>query len=281
MRLVRTRRSRRLVRKFSYWIPRTRWLQRLCKLYLDNYYGDNNADMLCNGEIRFLKKALSILSRGSVPPVILDVGANRGQWCAEVLAVNPNARIDCFEPASATWERLQAAGFPSNVRCHRLALGSAKGTLKLRIVAPGSELNSFHSGSSGDSSGEEVNISTVDEHCLENGINEVAFLKIDAEGHDFHVLKGALTMLQNNRIGIVQFEYGGGYIAARVFLSEVFDFLKPLAYDIYKIFPNGLLPVSNYSPSLERFENANLVLVSREFAARDELIESGRIRARG
>ena len=46
MRLIRTRESRRLVRRLSYWLPRTRWLHRLCKLYLDNYYGDNNADKI-------------------------------------------------------------------------------------------------------------------------------------------------------------------------------------------------------------------------------------------
>ena len=268
MRLIRTRKCRRFIRRLSYWVPRLEWVYRVCKLYIDNYHADNNADMRCNGELQFLRRTVAFVSRYCSEPVIFDVGANHGVWCREVLAVNPRARVHCFEPATSTWEELKRSRLPPNVVCNRLALGAQKGTLQLNIVAPGSELNSFHPlEKDGSSSTENVTVSTVADYCDEHHLQHVDFLKIDAEGHDFAVLEGAADVLGDARISFVQFEYGQGFIPARVFLRDIFEFLKRFNYDIYKIRPDGLTRVAKYSSQLERFENANYTLVSRRLPA--------------
>src|SRR5438445_13543774 len=95
-------------------------------------------------KLHLLISTVAFVSGHCNQPVIFDVGANHGVWCREVLAVNPRARVHCFEPATSTWEELKRSRLPPNVVCNRLALGAQKGILKLNIVAPGSELNSFH-----------------------------------------------------------------------------------------------------------------------------------------
>ena len=113
---------------------------------------------------------------------------------------------------------------------------------------------------------EEVPIDTVANYCLERHIKRVHFLKIDAEGHDFPVLEGARPLLENGQIDVVQFEYGPGYIDARIFLKDIFDFLEPLRYSVFKILPRYLVRVSGYSWHLENFRLVNYALV------RDELL---------
>src|SRR4051794_532587 len=111
---LRSRKFKRFVRALSYQMPRSRLLYRVCKLYVDNFHGDNNADMEANGELLFLRTTMASMNSDSI---IFDVGANRGQWCEAVLAIQPHARIHCFEPATATWRHLSTRGFPKNVVC--------------------------------------------------------------------------------------------------------------------------------------------------------------------
>ena len=117
MRWIRTRRFKRAVRRLSYCVPHTNLLYRLCKLYIDNSLGDNNADMEINGELRLLRCTLASGNAQSGECVVFDVGANRGQWCREVLAVCPRAQLHCFEPATDTFQTLKQQGFPPNVIC--------------------------------------------------------------------------------------------------------------------------------------------------------------------
>jgi FkbM family methyltransferase len=254
---LRTRRFKRFARALSYQVPRFRLLYRVCKLYVDNYHGDNNADMEINGELRFLGKTLASLNEN---PVVFDIGANRGQWTRAVLAIKPGARIHCFEPARCTWEELQARGFPPNVVCNRAGMGESVGTLKLYVNPSVSELSSIYGGNGNGAKAEEVPIGTVDGYCRERGISSIDYLKIDVEGHELAVLKGAREMLSRQGIRFAQFEYGSWYIRAHVFLRDVFRFLEEFNYELWKVMPNGLQRISKYSERLERFENACYVL---------------------
>jgi FkbM family methyltransferase len=250
-----------MVRALSYRVPRTRWLHRLCKMYVDNFHGDNNADMNINGELRFLRIALGSVGE---KPVVFDIGANRGDWCEAALTIRPQANIHCFEPARWAWQQLTARGFPANVTCNAAGMGDRPGTLKLYVNPGASELSSVYAGSDQGGLGVEVvPILTVDSYCQERGIVFVDYMKIDVEGHEFAVMKGAAEMLNLQRIRFVQFEYGSWYIHAGVFLRDVFQFVKGFNYEVCKIVPWGLEPVRSYSPNLERFENAYYVLVLR------------------
>ena len=250
---LRTRRFKRFVRGLSYRVPRSRLLYRICKLYVDNFHGDNNADMQINGELRFLR---TVLESAGEAPVIFDVGANRGQWTEAVLAIRPKARAHCFEPARRAGKELIDRHFPSNVLCNLAGMGDAVGALRLYVNPGNSELSSVYGFAANGGEPEEVPILTVDTYCREHGIASIDYLKIDVEGHELAVLKGARQMLAGQRIRYVQFEYGSWYVRAHVFLSEVFSFLSELKYDVWKIMPTRLQPVGRYSESMERFETA-------------------------
>ena len=50
----------------------------------------------------------------------------------------------------------------------------------------------------------EVETTTIDNICIKNNINEIDVLKIDTEGSELNVLKGASKMLKNTKIILVE-----------------------------------------------------------------------------
>lgn len=49
---------------------------------------------------------------------------------------------------------------------------------------------------------------SLDDFCRQQGIDRIDFLKIDTEGFDLEVIRGADVLFQQNRIGVVVAELG-------------------------------------------------------------------------
>jgi methyltransferase FkbM-like protein len=58
---------------------------------------------------------------------------------------------------------------------------------------------------------------TLDRYAGQSGVARFALVKIDAEGHDLAVLRGARGLLAEHRITVAQFEYHRRWILARSF----------------------------------------------------------------
>ena len=55
---------------------------------------------------------------------------------------------------------------------------------------------------------ESVDVVTLDEFCQTKGIDQINYLKIDTEGGDLEVLKGALNMLTGQKVDLLELEAG-------------------------------------------------------------------------
>jgi FkbM family methyltransferase len=197
--------------------------------------------------------------------VVFDVGANIGQSSKDYLNKFPNAHIYCFEPVSDTFRQLQN-NLEGNERvdCFQLAFGSAKGSGEM--VLQGESDMFFLLDSSKESLTnssvltESVNIVTVDEFCQKKGIDCISYLKIDTEGGDLEVLKGAVQMLAEQRIDCVQVEAGMNPNNSRhapiEFLKE---FLESYKYFLFGIYEQTSEDWFNGRPHLRR---TNLLFIS-------------------
>ena len=107
----------------------------------------------------------------------------------------------------------------------------------------------------------EVPCITGDRFCEEQGIKHVDFLKIDAEGHDFAVLRGFEKKLRSNDVDWIQFEYNGFSFRAGSSLRQIFNFLGD-DFLIGRLLPNGI-ELYEYSGMLEDFCQANFVALSK------------------
>jgi FkbM family methyltransferase len=140
--------------------------------------------------------------------VVFDVGANTGQSAGVFAATFPSAIVHSFEPARAIFDQLVAnVGGHPRVRCHRLAFGSAAGERDFVVHKVLSHLARAGEAPDGHPV-EKVRVALLSDFCRQEGIDRIGFLKIDTEGHDFEVLRGADDMLRDGRIDLVQVEAG-------------------------------------------------------------------------
>jgi FkbM family methyltransferase len=177
--------------------------------------------------------------------------------------VVPDLRMHLFEPSAFTFKKIQSIEWSTAVNLNNFGLGERKEQLLLNIAGDGDGVNSIHQrqGVIGVEmkSTETIQIQTLDAYCEENGIVHIDFLKIDVEGHEIAVLKGASNMLSRQGIDLIQFEYGGCNLDARVYLLDIWNLLQSYGYVIGKIYPNSILMIDKYQQNLETFKYANFI----------------------
>lgn len=216
--------------------------------------GVGNSDPATNGEYRLLEELPD-------SPVVFDVGAHHGDYAAAVLERRPNATVHCFEPAAETFQVL-ATRMGDTARLHRVALAECAGTRRLYGDRVGSEMASLFRRdlawlSLENAFLEEIETSTLDEVCADTQVDHIDLLKIDAEGAEYLVLVGARRMLAERRIDRIVFEYGGTALDSHFFLREFFELLA--GHTLFRVLPDGLLPLGSYREQLEVAQYANYV----------------------
>ena len=167
---------------------------------------------------------------------VFDIGANIGITACELNDLFPKALIYAFEPVPDTFIKLKKRTFSrTSIKCFETALGNEICS-KMIDIGTRSDLVSFVESTN---SGNEIKIKvdTLDQITQVKNIKRIDFLKIDTEGFDLEVLKGAEKLLMKQRIEFIQVETKLGGPAKRfVPLQEFNEFLNPLGYDLMGCF---------------------------------------------
>ncbi|SDJ63858.1 MULTISPECIES: FkbM family methyltransferase [Bradyrhizobium] len=131
---------------------------------------------------------------------VFDVGANQGQSAAEFRRKFPTAEIHCFEPNPDCCRTLESMDPKLNV--HQIALGNETGRIGFDRSNSQSEMYTVTEGPAS----EQVELDTLDNFVSKNGIEHIDFLKIDTEGYDLNVIRGASRMFEAFNVDIIQAE---------------------------------------------------------------------------
>lgn len=143
----------------------------------------------------------------------VDVGGHCGLWAMQM--VKHFDRVISFEPVQEHRDC-----YVKNVQGTELlpfALGDKPGMVKIHTT----------NGSSGDSwvDGDgDIEMRTLDSFVLK----DVDLLKIDCEGYELHVLKGAVEMLERCKPAIIVEQKPGKAVKFGLKDTEAVDFLKKL-----------------------------------------------------
>jgi FkbM family methyltransferase len=132
--------------------------------------------------------------------VLFDVGANVGQTLGHLLKYAPDAEIYSFEPTDGAYATLSANfGGRKNVHLQKMALGSTPATMALQVRA-NSELNTLVAADDADGSIQTTEVSTVDEVVAKQGISHLDLLKLDVQGWEMEVVRGASRLIADHNL---------------------------------------------------------------------------------
>lgn len=146
--------------------------------------------------------------------VLLDVGANIGQFAQSMRALGFQGTIVSFEPLSSAFAQLKNAAAKDPLwLCENYAIGEREGTKIINISANSVsssflEVRDIHlrvAPSAQYVGTEEVTMKTLDSVVPRLVPDDaMTFLKIDTQGYERHILQGADNVL--NRIVLMQIE---------------------------------------------------------------------------
>lgn len=181
-----------------------------------------SSQVVAKSEVRergFLRKSVTddLAARvKAAKPVIVDVGANKGDTVARFIETFPAAEIWALEPHPETFDAMarRFAGL-SQVHPHRLALSSRSGKAimhsytnaainSLSPVAAGAQ--DLVDGAVVASPTVEVELQSLTKFCGQVGIDRIDILKLDTQGHEFDILHGEREFLGSGKIRFVLVE---------------------------------------------------------------------------
>lgn len=208
---------------------------------------------------------------------LVDVGAHTGEYatCARA-AFGPAATLHCFEPRPDSFAVLERrVGGQPRTSCHRLALGDEAGTASLFSDSASSVFTSLYAEAFGAPGHEvsrvdDVELRTLDDLAGDLALERIDLLKVDVEGHELAVLKGARRLLAAGAIDAVQFEFGERSLYSRTFLRDFFELLGP-DFGFFRVTPFGLRRLS-YSPAAEVFVREANYLAARASAGLESAV---------
>lgn len=185
------------------------------------------------------------------PTTIFDVGAHIGETAMDFLDSFPKARIYCFEPDTDSYRQLSRAvgGYP-RVHCLNCALGENSGVASFyrnafdqtnsllktdeqssRYIAP--DLLETRSVIS-------VDVRAVDGFRREHQIDTIDLLKIDSQGYEMKILRGAEQSLGAGAIPLIYLEVNFVPVyECQPSFHEIIEYLVGFGYRLVGLYECG------------------------------------------
>lgn len=205
---------------------------------------------------------------------VLDIGANLGVYTLRLSElVGPTGQVHSFEPVPRTFRLLdhnirRSASY-HNVRLYQAAVSDTTGRAVIHVPLEGTLENYYYAGLAQDPAvpTRAIPVETVAlDGWLNPEIGNVAFMKIDTEGAELHVLRGSDLLLREFRPSI-QCETGAWIRRFGHEPSEVFDHLRSLGYGAFAYREGRLSGIAGPDVALR----ANYLFLQRDTAARLDL----------
>lgn len=171
---------------------------------------------------------------------VLDIGSNMGTYGVPLAVRNPNLTVLCFEPQRIIYNQLCTnitINRLDNVYAYNVAVSDHEDTIELKMPdymqeenIGGFSLDPLVKEKCPTSQGktETVNVVTIDSIGLAN----VKMIKIDVEGLELEVLKGATETIKNSNYPPLILEAWNQYEWWDARKEEMFDYVKSLGYNI-------------------------------------------------
>lgn len=176
-------------------------------------------------ELEMLRAISKQLTKDSL---VLDVGANVGNHCLYIASV-VGCKVEAFEPneslCQALMRSLEVNALTHKVKIHQVGVSSCAGYAHFSHIDE-SNLGSQSLESSNKSS-DEIELVSLDDRSWDE---PVSMIKIDVEGMELDVLKGAISLLERDKPLL--------YVEARdaVEFEDLYGFISKIGYICYETY---------------------------------------------
>ncbi len=168
--------------------------------------------------------------------VFFDIGSNIGLMAIfAAKKTGDTGVVHSFEPEPETFKILQqncSLNHLRNIQLNNIALGSEE---REGIIYPNMDINRGASSlvRQDNSAGKTVWISTLDQYLEKNKVHPIKLMKIDIEGYELEMLKGAAHLLRSTAAPILCVEYSEVVVHSGV-VQDLYDFI--ISINQYRIF---------------------------------------------
>lgn len=169
---------------------------------------------------------------GFNPSIILDIGAYEGEWTRMCNSIFNDSKILMFEAQESKIEKL--SNLKSNKIDFCIALLGAKSSQKSKFYINDTVSSALPESEKVDQNFQVLPMYTLDEQLQYRGINKVDFIKLDVQGYELEVLKGADIALSTAEVilmevSLIEINKGAPLIA------EVMAFMTNKGFVCYDI----------------------------------------------
>jgi FkbM family methyltransferase len=215
------------------------------------------------GELEVIQKLIK------TDDVVVDIGANTGMWSQQVLNLHAPRRIIAFEPIEECAKSIKTN---SCLIVENQAISNVKGQLSFYKYPDENVLSSLYQRARVEKllhilpEKIVVPVDTLNNYSKEHNLGFIHYLKIDVEGSEYDVFDGARDLLQLHQIAMIQFEYGSTYIDSKKTLKSIVQLLSEYNYVLFKILPNGLMHIPQWTSILEDYYQSNYLAIAPQYA---------------
>ena len=188
--------------------------------------------------MNFHKKRLEELKKYFYPKTILDLGAYEGEWAKMAKEVFPDSSLIMIEANVDKTDILKKTNIPFKISLLGHKDGLNVDYYKTNYVHnTGNSIFKENTVYFNDENCKTVNIpmKTLDTLVYENGLRDIDFIKMDVQGSELNILKGASNLLKTIDYILIEMQIDE-YNQNSPKFTEVFKFLNKNGYYICDLF---------------------------------------------
>lgn len=189
-------------------------------------------------------------SRSLILPgdTVIDAGAHIGLWLmGAARRLGSGGAVHAFEPIPENYHRLHdnlTLNGLSLVRCQNIALADTWGTTCMYAASHGNSAGASMAWREGVDRQTTISVTTLDRYCDEKQIARVHFLKVDVEGAELMLFRGAERLLTRSEAPAIMFEVGEELASPLgSSSSQVKELLEGYGYRIFEYTRRHLVPI--------------------------------------